>query len=82
MDAKVYVIGGSIIGLVVLVILWQARKDAIKVVGTVANAVNPVNPNNVFAGSVNAVGSALSGNSSWSLGSWLYDTTHPATTSP
>ena len=43
---------------------------------TVGNAINPVNPDNIFAGGVNAVGGALSGSSDWSLGSWLYDVTH------
>ena len=44
---------------------------------TVGNAINPVNPDNIFAGGVNAVGGALSGSSDWSLGSWIYDVTHP-----
>lgn len=42
----------------------------------VGQAINPVNPDNIFAGSVNAVGGALSGQDDWSLGSWVYDVTH------
>jgi len=82
MDTKTMVIGGSIIGVVVLVIFYQVRKDAIKVEGTVATAVNPVNPNNVFASGVNSVGSAVTGDSNFSLGVWLYDATHPASLTP
>jgi hypothetical protein len=84
MDTKVLVIGGGIIGLVVLVIMWQARKDAIAVGGAVVsgakavgNAVNPLNPDNVAAGTVNNIGSVLAGDNNFSLGAWLYNETHP-----
>lgn len=55
-----------------LVLLYLARRGAV----AVAKAVNPVDPNNVFATGTNAVGAALSGNDSWNLGGWLYDLTH------
>lgn len=50
----------------------DAAKDA-------AQAVNPLNHDNVFAGTVNDVGAVLAGKpeGSWSLGSWIYDITHP-----
>jgi hypothetical protein len=44
--------------------------------GEALDAVNPVNPNNVIYGGVNAVGGALSGNDDFSLGSWFYDVVH------
>ena len=49
-------------------------------VGNVGAAVNPLNPDNVFAGAVNKVGAAVSGNSGFSLGSWIYDLVHPTST--
>ncbi|WP_430414467.1 hypothetical protein [Marinobacter adhaerens] len=42
--------------------------------GKAANAVNPVNPDNIFAGGVNNVGKAISMDEGWSLGGWLYKT--------
>ena len=46
-------------------------------IGTAAQAVNPVNPNNIFYAGTNAVGGAVSGSGpDWSLGSWFYDLTH------
>lgn len=46
-------------------------------VAAVGQAVNPVNPDNVFASGVNAVGGAVSGRGAeWSLGSWVYDVFH------
>ena len=41
------------------------------------NAVNPLNNENVFYEGVNAVGESVSGQEGWSLGSWIYDITHP-----
>lgn len=46
--------------------------------GAVGNAVNPVNPNNIFYSGVNAVGASTSGDSSWTLGGWIYDLVHGA----
>lgn len=42
-----------------------------------ANAVNPTSDKNLAYRGVNAVGEVLSGDESFSLGSWLYDVTHP-----
>lgn len=53
----------------------EARRDAI--VGTVATAVNPTNPDNLAYRGVNAVGSRLTGDASFSLGSWVYDLINP-----
>lgn len=41
-----------------------------------AQAINPVNPNNVFASSANAVGAAISGDESFSVGGGIYSLTH------
>ena len=56
------------------------RKVAGAVADNAANigaAVNPVSDRNIFYRGTNAVGGALSGSSDWSLGSWIYDVTHP-----
>lgn len=41
-----------------------------------ADAVNPVNPENIFYRGVNAVGAALTGAPGWNLGGALWDATH------
>lgn len=51
--------------------------DAAAAVGT---AVNPVSDQNLAYKGVNAVGSAVTGDQSFSLGGWIYDLTHPAGT--
>lgn len=69
-------------------IFTRAARSAADVVGRVvsldtvsglAHEVSPLNNDNVFYRSVNAVGAGIVGapRDSWSLGSWLYDITHP-----
>lgn len=65
-----YVLGG----LAVLGFLYWKGGKAIK---AAANAVNPVNHDNVFSSGVNDIGSAVSGDDSFSLGAKIYDWTHP-----
>lgn len=51
--------------------------DEVKVTAQrIGEAVNPVSDQNLAYRGVNAVGSAVSGDKSWSLGSWLYDVFH------
>lgn len=64
----------AVAGLVAFgVVLVLARRGA----GAVAAGINPVNPKNVFYSGSNALGSALSGDESFSLGAKIYDWTHP-----
>lgn len=72
--------GVTVAGLV----LWRVGKAAPQAIKDAANAVNPLNPDNVFAGGVNAVGGAIvtdpagpgkNADGGWSLGAWLYDVT-------
>lgn len=79
MDARWIVAGG----VVLLVVFFTLRKDAVALAGAavdgvkaVGNAVNPVNHDNVFASGVNSVGGAITGESGFSLGGWLWDATH------
>ena len=65
------------LGLVLIIGAAWAGKKAVAAVGDVAQAVNPLNPDNVFAGAVNATGAAVSGNPDFSLGAWLWELTHP-----
>lgn len=44
---------------------------------TVTTTLNPASDKNIIYKGVNAVGGAVSGSDSWSLGSWIYDITHP-----
>lgn len=56
-----------------------AGSAAVEAAGTIGHAVNPLNNENIFYTGVNAVGASIAGvpSDSWSLGSWLYDITHP-----
>jgi hypothetical protein len=38
--------------------------------------LDPTDPNNLFYDGVNSVGSSVTGNDDFSLGSWLYDVIH------
>ncbi len=64
---------------VVAFIIYRSVPKLAAAAGDAAHAVNPLNPENVFATGVNNVGAVLAGQApgSWSLGSWLYDVTHP-----
>ena len=63
------------IALAVLYIYTDAKRAA----AVVGNAVNPVNHNNVINKGVNGIGSAVTGQDDWSLGTqlhkWLGDET-------
>ena len=76
------------LGIVGLMAVYFVGRKTLQGAATVANAVNPLNQNNVFAGSVNALGGQLvtdpngagkNADGSWTLGGWLFDITHPAT---
>ena len=68
-------IGGAVI--VGLFVLRFFAKEAGEAAGDAATAVgqaiNPVNPENIFARGVNAIGATISGDESFSLGSFLFD---------
>lgn len=51
-----------------------AAADAAQAVG---DAINPTKDTNLAYRGVNAIGAAVSGDDSFSLGSWIYDITHP-----
>lgn len=62
------------------VLYWVANKVIDKAAGAasaVGNAVNPTSDKNLAYRGTNAVGAALTGDASFSLGSWLYDRFHP-----
>ena len=63
-------------------VIYKGAGKAVEAAQAVGNAVNPLNHDNVFAGAVNKVGGAITGDSSWSLGAWLYDVTHPEESAP
>ncbi len=66
-----YVLGAlAVLGFV----YWKGGKA----LAAAGNAVNPVNHDNVFSSSANALGSAISGDDSFSLGGTIYDWTHPS----
>lgn len=62
---------------VALVLYFVAKREVGAGARALGNAVNPLNPDNVFARSTDALGGSLTGDPSWSLGSWLYDQFNP-----
>lgn len=78
-DAKtVFAITGSVI--VVYILVKGEFKAAFKAVGEavdeIGNAVDPTNQDNIFNRGANEVGSVLTGDDNFNLGSWLYDQLH------
>jgi hypothetical protein len=65
------------VGLAVVIVLGYLGKKSLAAAQSVGEAVNPVSPNNIFYRGANAVGGAVSGDSSFSLGGWIYSATHP-----
>jgi hypothetical protein len=61
---------------VLAIVLYKAVPKLADAAAGAANAVNPLNHDNVFAGGVNNVGAAVSGDPGWTLGGWVYDVTH------
>jgi hypothetical protein len=66
-----------VIGAVVVVAVgwvgYRGYQQAKAVAGDVVEAVNPASTNNIVYRGVNGVGSAISGNKDFSLGSWIFD---------
>lgn len=79
LNTKAVTVGvGIIVGGALL--YWVANKvidKATSAAGAVGDAVNPTSDQNLAYRGVNAIGAAVSGDPSWSLGSWLYDVFNP-----
>lgn len=68
-------------------VLWQLKNKISTGSETLVGALNPVNPGNIVAGGVNAVGGAIAApggagtnaDGSWTLGGWLFDVFNPDT---
>ncbi len=73
MNATIKLYAG--LAVVTLAALWYGQRQAAAAVKATANAVNPLNPENVFSSAANAVVSATTGRDE-TLGGWLYDLTH------
>lgn len=67
------VVGLVVAGAVVYFLFGSKLKAAAAAVGT---AVNPTSDRNLAYRGVNAVGAAITGRDSFSLGSWIYDKVH------
>lgn len=70
------------------VLLWRGLPKVAAAASAAAQAVNPLNHDNVFAAGVNDLGGAIvtapdgagkNADGSWSLGGWIFDVMHPAT---
>ena len=74
------VAGYTLAGLGVLLVGREVKKMIAQGASDAAHAINPANHDNIFSQGINALGDALDDsqdNNSFSLGSWLYDITHP-----
>jgi len=72
------VIFGVGAGLVlVIAAAWAAKRAGAAAVNFAGTTLNPASPENFVYGGVNGVGAAVSGNASWSLGTWLAELTRP-----
>ncbi len=87
MNAKITTIayGGAflVLGLLALKLVKdgaQLGQGAAKVAGEVLDAINPTNPDNVFASGVNKVVKTVTGDESATLGSKLFDIFNPSAT--
>lgn len=66
-----------IIGGVVLVLGYLAVKKTGETIDALGNAINPLSNSNIFYKGTNSIGAAITGESNFSLGVWLYDALHP-----
>ena len=64
-------------GATVLVLAYFAEKKVRAVSNDVIDAIDPTDPNNIFASGVDNVGASLTGNKNFKLGAWIYDVFHP-----
>lgn len=72
-----YAVAGATL-IAAAVALYTFVKDEVgAAAGAVGNAVNPTSDTNLAYRGVNAVGEVLTGDPSFSLGSWLYDQFNP-----
>lgn len=82
-DAEVAGVG------IVLVVLaaWYLKNKVVDGLGAGVDAIkdaaeatipyiNPADTHNVIYSGVNGIGGAVSGDSNWTLGGWIYDVTH------
>jgi len=82
-DPRWLLYGAAIAG--VGFVAWQLTKAAragatlaAEGLATVGAAINPASDQNLAYRGVNAIGSGITGDSSWTLGGWIYDVTHPS----
>ena len=71
----------AIIGALGLATIYVLSMLVGREVKQAANAVNPLNNDNIFARTVNDIGDIVTdgtNDNDFSLGSWIYDVTHPS----
>lgn len=67
----------AVAALAVVYLAYKSKDQAAAAVKAAAQSVDPTSTENLVYKGVNHVGAAVSGDQSFSLGSWLYDVTHP-----
>lgn len=67
---------GLLVGVPLLAFIGYKLSGAKEVLGAVVDKVNPASDKNLAYQGVNGIGSALTGDSDFTLGGWAYDSTH------
>lgn len=69
-------VGAAVLGLAAYLVV-KAKRAISDTAAAVVPYIDPTDANNVAYHTVNAVGGTLTGQKDFSLGSWIYDVTHP-----
>ena len=77
MNAKELAISAAVLTGVGVVLYVLLKREAAAAAQAVGQAINPASDQNMAYRGVNSVGAVLTGDPSWSLGSWLYDLFNP-----
>lgn len=75
-DFKKTLVQAALVGLGVYLVASMFGKGLKAGLSAVGTAINPTSDRNLAYRGVNAIGAAVSGRDSFSLGSWIYDLTH------
>lgn len=73
-QAKAYIyMGGAVVA---AYLLYKVATKGAKLASEVGTALNPADSQNIVNRGVNGIGAAISGDTNWTLGGWVYDITH------
>lgn len=68
--------GVAVVGVVLGIAVYVTRNQVAQAATEIGEAVNPVNPDNIFSQGANAITRSLSGDQDQTLGTFIYDYFH------